>query len=445
MSKIVGFDTYDIRFPTSRTLDGSDAMNPNPDYSAAYVTVRTDASNGGADLAGHGYVFTIGRGNEVQLAAVRALEPLLAGRDLDETLAGLGALSRRLVGDSQLRWLGPERGVMHMAIGAVLNACWDLAARRAGKPLWRLLAGLPPEEIVSLVDFRYLTDVLTPDEALKLLERGADGRSERIATLEHDGYPAYSTTPGWLGYSDDRLAELCAEAAADGFTQVKLKVGARLEDDLRRFGIARDTVGDTIEIALDANQVWDVPTAISWVRALAPLRPAWIEEPTSPDDILGTAAIRKAISPVRVAAGEHVPNRVIFKQLLQAGAIDVMQIDACRVAGVNENIANLLLAAKFGIPVCPHAGGVGLCEIVQHLSMFDYVALTGTMDGRRIEWIDHLHEHFVSPAEVVRGRYRAPAAPGASTEMLAASLAEFSFPAGPAWLGDGRPGDGRPG
>jgi L-fuconate dehydratase len=433
MSKITGFDTYDVRFPTSRTLDGSDAMNPSPDYSAAYVVIRTDASDG---LAGHGYVFTIGRGNDVQLGAIRALEPFLAGRDLEETLADLGGLYRRLVSDSPLHWLGPACGVMHMATGAVLNACWDLAARRAGKPLWLLLAELSPEEILGLVDLRYLADALTPDDALELLERGASRRAERIAALRRDGYPAYTTTPGWLGYSDDKLAALCAEAVADGFTQVKLKVGASLDDDLRRLGVARAAVGEQTAIAIDANQVWDVPTAISWVRQLAPFRPAWIEEPTSPDDILGTAAIRKGVSPVRVATGEHVSNRVMFKQLLQAKAIDVMQIDACRVAGVNENIANLLLAAKFGVPVCPHAGGVGLCEIVQHLSMFDYVALSGTTEGRMIEWIDHLHEHFVTPAIVSRGRYQAPSAPGASTQMRPESLAEFSFPSGAAWLVD---------
>jgi L-fuconate dehydratase len=322
-----------------------------------------------------------------------------------------------------------------MAIGAVLNACWDLAARRAGQPLWRLLAELTPEQLVDLVDFRYLEDALTRDEALDLLRRGAAGRAERTEILLREGYPAYSTTPGWLGYSDERLAELCAQAVADGFSKVKLKVGASLEDDIRRCRIARQTVGEKTGIALDANQVWDVPSAVSWVRALAPVRPEWIEEPTSPDDILGLARIRREVSPVPIATGEHVSNRVIFKQLLQAQAIDIMQIDACRVAGVNENIANLLLAAKFGIPVCPHAGGVGLCEIVQHLSMFDYVALSGTTQGRVIEWIDHLHEHFVTPAAVAGGRYLTPRQPGASTQLRAESVEEFSFPSGPAWAG----------
>jgi L-fuconate dehydratase len=430
MTTIVGFDTFDVRFPTSRTLDGSDAMNPSPDYSAAALVVRTDAADG---LAGHSHVFTIGRGNDIQLAAVRALEPFLAGRDLDETLSDLGALSRRLVGDSPLRWLGPERGVVHMAIGAVLNACWDLAARRAGKPLWRFLADMSPEEIVSLVDFRYLTDALTPDDALELLERGSAGRARRRQVLERDGYPAYTSAPGWLGYSDELLAELCAESVQNGFTQIKIKVGGSLDDDLRRCGVARGAVGEDVAIALDANQVWDVPGAIAWTRELAPFRPAWIEEPTSPDDILGTARIRRGVKPVPVATGEHVANRVIFKQLLQAEAIDIMQIDACRVAGVNENIANLLLAAKFGVPVCPHAGGVGLCEMVQHLSMFDYVALSGTTDGRQIEWIDHLHEHFTAPARVHRGRYVTPATPGTSAELRPESLREFSFPDGAAW------------
>jgi L-fuconate dehydratase len=433
MSKILGLETYDVRFPTSRTHDGSDAMNRNPDYASAYVVVRTDAPDG---LAGHGFVFTIGRGNEVQLAAIRALAPFLAGRDVGEILDDLGGLSRELVGDSHLRWLGPERGVMHMAIGAVLNACWDMAARRAGKPLWQLLVELSPAQVVELIDFRYLADALTPGEALALLERGREGCEQRADALVRDGYPAYTTAPGWLGYTDGKLRELCRRAVDDGFSLVKIKVGGRLEDDQRRCTMARETVGPDIQLALDANQVWDVPTAITSIKELASYDPAWIEEPTSPDDILGTAVVRAAIRPTRVAAGEHVANRVMFKQLLQAQAIDIMQIDACRVAGVNENLANLLLAAKFGVPVCPHAGGVGLCELVQHLAMFDYVALSATTEHRMIEWIDNLHEHFAAPAVVRDGRYRAPLTAGASTEILEDSLQEFSFPDGAAWLAD---------
>jgi len=434
--RISSVEALDILFPTSRSLDGSDAMNPDPDYSAAYVVLGTDADDG---HEGHGFAFTIGRGNDIEAAAIGALRPYLVGRPLEPLLDNLGGFWRELVHDSQLRWLGPEKGVMHMAISAVVNALWDLKAKRAGLPLWLLLARMSPEELVALVDFRYLTDALTPDEALALLERGAAGRDERIAALRRDGYPAYSTGPGWLGYSDERLAALCEQAVAEGFGQVKIKVGAALADDKRRCAIARAAVGDDIGIAIDANQVWDVPTAVAWINELAPFRPAWVEEPTAPEDILGTAAIRRAVRPVRVATGEHVANSVMFKQLLQAGAIDVMQIDACRVAGVNENVANLLLAAKFGVPVCPHAGGVGLCEIVQHLSMFDFAALSGTTQGRQLEWIDHLHEHFAAPAVVTGGRYRAPLTPGASTEILPESLAEYSYPSGPAWRGGGMP------
>jgi L-fuconate dehydratase len=423
VARILALHTHDVRFPTSRTLDGSDAMNPDPDYSASYVRVVTDADDG---LSGHGFVFTIGRGNDVQVAAVRALEPHLVGRDVDATLADLGGVWRELVHDSQLRWLGPEKGVMHMAIGAVVNALWDLRAKREGKPLWRLLASLSPEELVDLVDFRYLTDALTRDEALALLRAAEPGRAERERDLLEHGYPAYTTTPGWLGYDDDKLRRLCRRAVADGFTQIKLKVGANLDDDLRRLRIAREVCGPDVRIAVDANQRWDVAEAVRWIKALEPFDIAWIEEPTSPDDLLAHAAIAKAVAPIPVAGGEHIANRVLFKQYLQADAIRVLQLDATRVAGVNENIAILLLAAKFGVPVCPHAGGVGLCEAVQHLAMFDYVAVSGSVEGRVVEFVDHLHEHFVDPVVVRDGRYVAPTTPGASTEMFPESLREYA-------------------
>ena len=425
MSTITTLETVDVRFPTSMSLDGSDAMNPDPDYSASYLRVVTDSPDG---LAGHAFVFTIGRGNDVQVAAIRALSGHLVGRDVEALLTDMGGLWRELVHDSQLRWLGPEKGVMHMAVGAAVNALWDLKAKREGKPLWQLLAALSPEEIVDLVDFRYLTDALTRDEALDILRRAQPGRAERERTLLEQGYPAYTTTPGWLGYDDEKLQRLCREAVAEGFTQVKLKVGGALEDDVRRLRLAREACGPDIRIAVDANQRWDVAEAIEWVHALADFDLAWVEEPTSPDDVLGHAAIARGIAPVKVATGEHGANRVMFKQFLQADALQILQVDATRVAGVNENIAILLLAAKFGVPVCPHAGGVGLCEAVQHLSMFDYVAVTGTTEDRVIEFVDHLHEHFVTPVEVRGGRYLAPTAPGAGTEMLAASVAEFTFP-----------------
>ncbi|QIG39424.1 fuconate dehydratase [Microbacterium sp. 4R-513] len=424
MAVINRVDTFDIRFPTSLSLDGSDAMNPDPDYSAAYVVVGTDAPDG---LEGHGFVFTIGRGNDVQVAAIDTLRHHLLGRDADVLLADMGATARLFRDDSQLRWLGPEKGVMHMAIGAVINALWDLRAKRAGEPLWLHLSRLSPEEIVALVDFRYLTDVLTPDDALEILRAAVPGREERTEQLLREGYAAYTTGPGWLGYSDEKLARLCREAVAAGFRQIKLKVGGDLGDDVRRMRIARSNVPDGFPIAIDANQRWDVGAAIEWVNALKEFEPAWIEEPTSPDDVLGHAAIARGVAPVRVATGEHAQNRVMFKQLLQVRGVDVLQIDATRVGGVNENMANLLLAAKFGIPVCPHAGGVGLCEAVQHLSMFDYVAVSRTREGRMIEYADHLHEHFVVPVEIREGHYVAPTAPGAGTEMLAESIAAHSW------------------
>jgi L-fuconate dehydratase len=437
MAHFTAFEVHDVRFPTSAVRFGSDAMNPAPDYAAAYLVVHAD--NG---PSGHGFTFTIGRGNDVQGAAIRSLEPLVVGQDVDEVLGDLGGFSRRLVWDSPLRWLGPEKGVMHMAIGAVVNAMWDLRAKAAGKPLWRLLAGLSPEEVVSLVDFRYLNDALDADQALDLLRQGRAGWEDRAKDLEENGYGAYTTSAGWLGYDDETVRALCEEAVQLGFPLVKLKVGAREEDDVRRCRTAREVIGDRVALAVDANQVWDVEESVSRVRALEHLNLAWVEEPTYPDDILGLARIRREVS-APIAAGEHVPNRVVFKQLLQHEAIDVMQIDACRVAGVNENLANLLLAAKFGVPVYPHAGGVGLCEAVQHLAMFNHVALGGLPrrlaypgGGPMLEWVDHLHENFADPAKVENARYLAPSAPGASTEMLPEALATFRFPDGPAWAGE---------
>jgi L-fuconate dehydratase len=429
-ARVIAVDTHDIRFPTSRELDGSDAMNPDPDYSAAYVVLRTDAADG---HEGHGFVFTIGRGNDVQVAAIDALRDHVLGRDVAELCADPGSLFRDLIGDSQLRWLGPEKGVMHMAVGAVVNAVWDLAARRAGKPLWQLLADAEPEWLVGQIDFRYIADALTPAEALDLLRRGREGAGERRVRLLERGYPAYTTSPGWLGYDDDKLGRLAAQAVADGFTQIKLKVGADLDDDIRRCRVARAVVGPDIRLAVDANQRWNVDEAIRWTKALAEFDPYWIEEPTSPDDVLGHATIRRAVAPVKVATGEHVHNRIMFKQLLQAGALDIVQIDAARVAGVNENLAILLLAAKFGVPVCPHAGGVGLCELVQHLSMFDYLAVSGTTEDRVIEYVDHLHEHFVTPVVIHDGHYTAPAAPGFSAALRAESIARYTFPGGTYW------------
>ncbi|MDJ0318000.1 L-fuconate dehydratase [Arthrobacter antibioticus] len=433
MSTIIAVETSDVRFPTSRDLDGSDAMNPDPDYSAAYLRIVTDGDDG---HEGHGFVFTIGRGNDVETAAIKALTPYLLGRNTEDLLNDMGGTWKELTHDSQLRWLGPEKGVMHMAIGAVINALWDLKSKRAGLPLWQLLAQMSPEELVDLVDFRYLTDAMTREDALEILRAAEPGREERTATLLAEGYPGYTTTPGWLGYSDEKLTRLAHEAVAAGFKQIKLKVGADLEDDVRRLRAARAAVGPDILVAVDANQRWDVAEAIEWMKHLAPFDIAWIEEPTSPDDILGHAAIARAVAPIPVATGEHVQNRVVFKQMLQANALQVLQIDAARVAGVNENVAILLLAAKFGVRVCPHAGGVGLCEAVQHLSMFDFVAVSAKKEDRMIEFVDHLHEHFVTPIDVHDGCYWPPLAPGGGSEMHAASVAEFSFPDGAFWAAD---------
>jgi L-fuconate dehydratase len=428
--RIVKAVTYDVRFPTSLSGAGSDALNTDPDYSAAYVALETDHPSG---LAGHGLTFTIGRGTEVCVAAIDALAPHVVGATVEELVADLGGFWRRLVTDSQLRWLGPEKGVIHLATAAIVNAVWDLYAKLEGKPVWKLLADMSPEQLVACIDFRYIDDALTPDEALDILRRAESTKAERELTLLAEGFPAYTTSAGWLGYSEESLPERARAALAEGFTHLKLKVGGDPESDLRRARIVREAIGPEHRLSLDANQAWGVVQAIDAIGTLSEVDPWWIEEPTSPDDVLGHKRIHDAVAPVRIATGEHVQNRVVFKQLLQAGAIDVCQLDCCRLGGVNEVLAVVLLAAKFGVPICPHAGGVGLCEYAQHVSMFDYVAVSGTFDDRVCEFVDHLHEHFVDPVRVVRGRYLAPTTPGYSIEIKPESLSEFAFPDGPGW------------
>lgn len=430
MTTITAVTAHDVRFPTSLSLDGSDAMNKDGDYSAAYVVIHTDDP----DVSGYGFTFTIGRGNDLCVEAARQRGLPLVGTTVAELVGDLGGTYRWLQSDSQLRWLGPEKGVVHLAMAAVMNAVWDLAARVARKPLWRLLAEMTPEELVDAADLRYLSDALTREEALGILREKEPTRLARIATLEKaGGYPCYTTSAGWLGYSDDKLRRLLQEAVDEGYRHVKLKVGSNKQDDVRRLRIAREVIGWDAKLMIDANQVWDVPEAIEWMQALAEFKPLWIEEPTSPDDILGHAAVRKAVAPIGVATGEHGMNRVLFKQMFQAEAIDFCQLDSARLASVNEIISVYLMAWKFGVPVCPHAGGVGLCELVQHLSIFDYVCVSGTLDNRVTEFVDHLHEHFVEPCIVENGAYTIPTAPGYSAEMYQASIEQYRFPEGTYW------------
>ncbi len=431
MPRITHLEVRDIRFPTSRDKDGSDAMNPDPDYSSAYVVLHTDDGR-----AGHGSSFTIGRGNEVVCAAIRAHEHLVVGCRMEDFIADPGGFWHLLNNDSQLRWIGPDKGAVHLALAAIVNALWDLYGRIAGQPVWRLVSGFTPEQFVRCIDFRYLTDALTPEEALELLRRQEPSKAARVTELERVGYPAYTTSAGWLGYSDDKIRRLSREAVAEGWGHIKVKVGRDLQDDLRRLAIIREEIGWERRLMVDANQVWDVPQAIAWMKELARFKPWWIEEPTSPDDILGHAAIARALEPlgIGVATGEHGMNRILFKQLFQARAISFCQIDSCRLGGVNENLAVLLLAAKFGVPVCPHAGGVGLCEFVQHLGMIDFVCVSGSMDNRVCEFVDHLHEHFVDPCRVRNARYLVPERPGYSTEILPASLGAHEYPHGSAWV-----------
>lgn len=418
----------DVRFPTSLASIGSDAVNKDPDYSAAYCILETDT-----EVEGHGLTFTLGRGNEICVAALKYLAQQAVGRSLSSITENFCAFSRLLTDDSQFRWLGPEKGVIHMAAGALINAVWDLYAKTEGKPVWRLLAEMSPERLVSAIDFRYIDDAITPEEALEIFARSQSGMPERLKRLEAEGYPAYTTSAGWFGFSDEKVRMLCREALAEGWTHFKLKVGGEAKDDLRRALLMRQEIGWENKLMVDANQKWGVAEAIARTRLLAEAKPYWMEEPTNPDDILGHARIRREVKPVRIATGEHCHNRVMFKQLFQAQAIDVCQIDSCRVAGVNENLAILVMAAKFGVVVCPHAGGVGLCEYVQHLSFFDYLRVSCSMEDRVVEFVDHLHEHFLDPVRIVRGRYQLPTMPGYSIEMKPKSLAAYNFEGGSAW------------
>lgn len=429
---ITGLEATDLRFPTSRTAAGTDAMHRDPDYSAAYVILKTDGA-----LEGHGLTFTIGRGNEICVAAIDAMRHLVAGRRLDDITSDFAGFWRSLASESQLRWLGPEKGAIHLALAAIVNAVWDLHAKAEGKPLWKLLADMSPRQIVAAIDFRYITDALTPEEAIDILERMQPGKSDREAELRRRGYPAYTTSAGWMGYSDEGIRGLVRRALAEGWTHFKVKVGGAPEDDARRVALVREEIGPDRTLMIDANQNWDVNEAIARVTELARFGLRWIEEPTSPDDVLGHAAIAKAVRPagVGVATGEHCANRVIFKQLMQARAIDFCQIDSCRLGGVNENLAVILMAAKFGVPVCPHAGGVGLCEYVQHLSMFDYLSVSGTMDGRVTEFVDHLHEHFEDPVVIREARYMPPTRPGYSITIKPESRMRHRYPDGPIWRG----------
>jgi len=403
MAKITGFKTLDIRFPTSTEKHGSDAMNPDPDYSAAYLILETDSN-----ISGHSLVFTIGRGNDLQCNSIAQLAETIVGEELSTLESRIGQIGKDLVRDSQIRWLGPEKGIPHMAAGGVVNALWD-------------------------IDFRHISDAITPEEALSILKKGKDSREKNEKILLDKGLPAYTTTPGWLGYSDETMIRLAKEAVAEGFTLIKMKVGRSLENDIHRLELVRKTIGDDVRMACDANQVWDVNEAIKWIKAISHVNLFWVEEPTSPDDILGHATIAKAIAPTRVATGEHVHNRIMFKQMLQAGSMSFLQLDATRTAGVNENIAIIVMAAKFGIPVCPHAGGVGLCEMVAHLAMFDSVAVTGHHDKRVVEFVDHLHEHFVIPTQIKNASYVAPLTPGAGAEIKSQSLIDYNYATGSVW------------
>ena len=427
-NKITSINIEDVRFPTSLTLDGSDAMNEAPDYSAAYVVIQT---SGG--MEGHGLTFTTGRGNELCVAGIKSLSAILIDRDIDGLFNDLGGIWKDLTGDSQLRWVGPEKGVIHLAAGALMNGLWDLYSKTLGKPLWQVLSEMDPKQTIALIDWTYLRDALDPGAALERLQEQQQGRKKRTSQILKTGYPAYTTSVGWLGYSDEKMRTLCQGALDQGWTHFKMKVGGDHQDDLRRASILREMIGPNLKLMMDANQVWGVDETIQKMGDLGKYDPWWIEEPTSPDDILGHARIAKELAPIKVATGEHCHNAVMFKQFLQANAISFLQLDSCRLAGPNEILATLLLADKFGVPVCPHAGGVGLCEYVQHISIYDYIAVSGSLENRVLEYVDHLHEHFVDPVKMQDGHYMPPTVPGYSITMKQESIKKFRYPDGLAW------------
>lgn len=426
---ITSIETKDIRFPTSKSLDGSDAMHTDPDYSAAYVIIKTDNPS----LEGHGLTFTLGRGNELCVAAINSLSYLLVGKPLEDITSDMAGFWRMITGESQLRWLGPAKGIIHMATGALVNAVWDLYAKAEKKPLWKLISDMKPEELVSCIDFTYLTDVITRKEAIEILSKLEATKQERVNFLLKNGYPAYTTSAGWMGYSEDKIRRLSREAKKDGWTHLKMKVGANIKDDVRRAQIIREEIGNDTKLMMDANQKWGVNEAIENMKLLEKFNPWWIEEPTSPDDILGHLAIANAVSPIKVATGEHCQNSVMFKQFLKSGAMSICQIDSCRIGGVNEVLSVLLMAAKLNIPVCPHAGGVGLCEYVQHLAMIDYISISGSLENRIVEYVDHLHENFIDPVIIKDGNYMPPLNAGYSISMKKSSIAAFTYPSGRVW------------
>lgn len=427
---IVDVEVKDIRFPTSLKADGSDAMHTDPDYSCAYVILKTNT-----DIRGYGLTFTLGRGTEIVVQACKSLSTLLKNQKVLNIFNDFASFWRKLTSESQLRWIGPEKGVIHLATAAIINALWDMWARIEKKPVWKLLVDLTPEQLVSTIDFRYITDFITKEEAIRMLRNNEVDKKKREKFLIENGYPAYTTQIGWLGYSDEKVKELCKKFLDLGFTSFKAKVGQNMKDDIQRCRLIRETIGYENKLMLDANQVWDVEEAIEWMKQLKEFKPVWIEEPTSPDDILGHAKIAEELKSIgiAVATGEMCANRVMFKQLLQSKAIQFCQIDSARIGGINEILAVYFMAKKIGIPVCPHAGGIGLCEMVQHLQMWDFISLSGTTTDRVIEYVDQQHEHFENPVQLRNACYMPPIAPGYSTKLKNDCISNYIYPDGTEW------------